>query len=352
MLQLCYILAILLHLRLKTYKIKSERGDFMKRLFLLIMVLALLLSVCGCKRALPDDELIFDAADTGKTEQKEESSAENAAPDTAVENQAQTNELQNQESVLYEGDEPQVVGPELSEFLETARAIDVVGSIREFPQTFEEFSARLEKINGSIIAGRAFGTRRKDPAILTEFSVEKVYAGPDVPDRITVEEGLGIYTDPSGQPYLMSFGYEEFPLINDQPTLLFVFPHSTKKDLYVATLLTLPLPDDHQKYDEEYLTELLDYFRGDRSAYKYSKLTITETIIDGNPVPTGYGGVYWPKQEISDEALLEQMNDHILLRLATDYKIKIWPFDHAQYSAERTPSDYFLKMSYPPTYKP
>ena len=80
----------------------------MKRLFLLSLILVLLLSVCGCKRTLSDDELIFDAADTGKTEQKEELLTENAAPDTMVENQRQTDGLQNQEAVLYEGDEPQV----------------------------------------------------------------------------------------------------------------------------------------------------------------------------------------------------------------------------------------------------
>ena len=237
-------------------------------------------------------------------------------------------------------------------FLKTASAIDVVGHIRKFPQNFEEFSSRLKESNCSIIAGRAFGTRKMDPAIITEFSVEKVYAGPDVPDRITVEEDLGIYTDSNGQPYLMSLGYEEYPLLNDQPTLLFVCPHPEEKDLYLTALLTIPLPEDHQNYDEEYLTELLDYFRGDRTAYKYPELTVKDIIIEGRPIPTGYGGVYWPTREISDEALLEEMHDHILLRLATDYKIKIWPFDHAQYPEERNPSDYFLKMSYPPTYNP
>ncbi len=299
----------------------------MKKYILRIVLLVMMINLCGCNRL--------------QTEQ-------NAALDTVVDIQSQDQTSQDQEAVLYEG-KNQVAEYEMSEFLEMPISNDPPGSLSKFPSDFEQFSDYFEKLNCSVIAGRAFGTRTANPRVLTQFSVEKVYAGPDVPDQITVGESFGVYTNKeNNEPYILSLGYDKTPLVNDQPTLLFVFPHSEDKDLYLTALLTIPLPEDHQDYDEEYLTELLDYFRGDRSAYKYPELTIKDVIIEGRPIPTEYGGVYWPTREISDEALLEEMNDHILLRLATDYKIKIWPFDHAQYPEERNLSDYFLKMSYPP----
>ncbi len=276
---------------------------------------------------------------------KQEMAEEVAKVDSIVENVQE--ETQNSEIVLSEA-KNQTIEYEIDDLLKMSISNNTAIDLREFPSTFEEFLKRLEESNCSIVAGRAFGTRSANPSVVTKFSVEKNYAGPTVPTQINVQENFGVYSDQMNEPYLLSLGYDYFPILNDQPTLLFIYPHSQKKDLYLTDLIPIPLPEDHQNYDEEYLTELLDYFRGDRSAYKYPELTIKETVIEGRAILAEYGGVYWPTREISDEALLEEMNDHILLRLATDYKIKIWPFDHAQYPEERNLSDYFLKMSYPP----
>ena len=299
----------------------------MKKYILRILLLIMMFNLCGCNSL---------------------QSVQNAALDTVVDIQSQDQASQDQadqEQVSQDQEtaEKQVLEYEVSELLKMTSS-DSATSSRS------EFSNYLKKVNGSVIAGRAFGTRTANPRILTQFSVEKVYAGPDVPDQITVSESFGVYTNKeNNEPYIVRFGYDDEPLANDQPMLLFVVPHSTEKDLYATVLLTIPLPEDHQNYDEEYLTELLDYFRGDRTAYKYPELTVTEITVDGSPFYIGKGGHYWPTREISDEALLEEMNDHILLRLATDYKIKIWPAGHREYPLDEGYSSYFMKMCFPAT---
>ncbi len=297
----------------------------MKKYISTLLLLVIALCIFGCKSQPSTEHGVIDISTLEKQETEESGGTQPS----------------KQES------EPKPMEYEIEDLLKIPVSNDNTIELREFPKTYEEFSKRLSESNCSIVAGRAFGKRKTNPSVITSFSVEKIYAGSKVPDTINVQENFGVYTDKDNQPYLLSLGYDNFPLMNDQPTLLFIFPHTEEPNLYVTALIPLPLPEDHQKYDETYLTEFLDFFRGDRSAYKYPEKNVTEIDDNGNTVLYETGGVYWPKQELSNEALLEQMNEHILIQLVTDYKIKLWPFEHAQYPEDREFSPYFYKLSYP-----
>ncbi len=304
----------------------------MKKYILRILLLIMMFNLCSCNSLQSEQNAVLDTV------------VDIQSQDQASQDQAD----QEQVSQDQETAEKQVLEYEVSELLKMTSSDSAMSTRSEFPSDYEEFSNYLKKVNCSVIAGRAFGTRTANPRILTQFSVEKVYAGPDVPDQITVSESFGVYTNKeNNEPYIVRFGYDDEPLANDQPTLLFVVPHSTEKDLYATVLLTIPLPEDHQNYDVDYLTELLNYFRGNRTAYKYLELTVTEITVDGSPFYIEKGGHYWPTREISDETLLGEMNDHILLRLITDYKIKIWPVGHREYPLDEGYSSYFMKMCFP-----
>ncbi len=226
---------------------------------------------------------------------------------------------------------------------------DAPMSLLPFPDTYEKLLDRIGE-DGRIVAGRATGSRTSTPLIWTNFAVEKVYWGDSLPAEITVRENYGVYYDENNEPYILTLGYEYCPLINDQPTLLFIYPDpdDPKSGNFWTSLIPIPLPEDHQDYNETYLTEFLNFFRGDRSVYKYPQLSEKPLIIDGTAGTQKLGGTYWPTYTDSNKALLAKMDDHPLVQLAVNLKIKLWPYGHINFPSDRGFSEYFANLCYPP----
>ncbi len=307
----------------------------MKRFFTSVLIIVILLSLNGCKATDP----LY-----GEESAKVDTYSEKTEPGDSTEDSSQTAPEPEKTTLRYEAED--LEGVPLSETTDT-------GMRSIFPATLSAMKEELGE-TGSIIAGRAFGTR-ESPApnnfTLTSFSVEKVYWGKDVPSEITVIERYALRYDEDNNPYLFTYGYECDQLENDQPTLLFIQPSDLSPTTYRIHYVPFPLPADHQSYTDEYLTEFLDYFRGDRSAYQYPEPTTSEAIIGGDHLTVEYGGTYWPEQDISDEELLQQLGDHLIVRLAAELKIKLWPYVHREYGANNLPTSnitYYRRLCYPP----
>ncbi|MBQ7089680.1 MAG: hypothetical protein IJN82_01020, partial [Clostridia bacterium] len=54
----------------------------------------------------------------------------------------------------------------------------------------------------------------------------------------------------------------------------------------------------------------------------------------------------WPQRDVSDEELLAELDENIILRTAMDYKIVIWPYGHKNAGAGYRAGD-FAKASMP-----
>ncbi len=307
----------------------------MKRFFISILIIALLISLCGCKATDP----LY-----GEDSAKVDTYIEKTEPGDSTEDSPQTAPEPEKTTLRYEAED--LKGVPLSKATENV-------TLSIFYATFSAVKKGLGE-TGSIIAGRAFGTR-ESPApnyfTLTSFTVEKVYWGKDVPSEITVIEPYVLRYDEDNNPRILTYGYECDQLENDLPTLLFIQPSDLSPTTYSICYIPIPLPADHQSYTDEYLAEFLDYFRGDRSAYQYPEVTTSEVIIDGHPITAEYGGTYWPRQDISDEELLRQLEDHLIVQLAAELKIKLWPYEHREYGANDLPTSRitnYRMLSFPP----
>lgn len=295
----------------------------MKRFLIWILMLVVLFSICGCNNSATPESELLDVESSFKTEQSKGN--EEKEP------------MRFEEKVLYG---LPTVDNENAE-------------LRPFPETLEEMLDRLGE-NGSIAAGYPAGTRESysdQIATLTDFAVEKVYWGAELPAQIKVKEKYALRTDSAGKMYIEERGYDSSRLANDQAALLFLMPSTGEEGVYQLCFVFIPLPDDYQSYDDAYLTEFLDYFRGVRSVYEYPEQVIVPTEMHGSLINVEYGGTYWPEQNITNEALLEQMKDHLLIQLATEFKLKLWPYGHGQYAANDLPTDNvacFRELSYPP----
>ncbi|MBR6794086.1 MAG: hypothetical protein IKM48_07020 [Clostridia bacterium] len=297
----------------------------MKRYILFVLLIVLAINLFGCKTA---------------------DSSTLAEPDTVVESTPLEKEEESQGAVSAESKGFEPIEYELNELLELKKKNPETADIREFPQDYEEFLKRLEETEYSIVAGRAYGTRSATPYIMTNFLVEKVYAGIEVPQKITIRESLILKYNADKTPYLQCRGYARAPL-SDDPVLLAIRPRAEEKGVYQIKLIAIPLTEDYQQYDEEYLTEFLDFFRGKRSAYRYPDQVETEIVVDGYPMIFAQGGNRWPEQNADNEEMLEQLKDNILVQLVKNYKIKLWPSGHINYPEGRSGYAYFSKMSSP-----
>lgn len=211
------------------------------------------------------------------------------------------------------------------------------------PSCYSELMKELADENGLIVSGYAYGLRtgyKEDglnPHTKTTFKVEKVYFGHLEQDIITVLENYYPVSE-NGEEYI-EYDNAKTMLKDNRKSLLFLVPANTA-GLYCPCYGELPLPEDYQVLADAERKELFDFYRGDRSLFNVDLVgpleDYTETVHnpDGSVNYVEYEGFdrFWPEREISEEALLEELNENVLLQMVAKYNIKIWPYYHIRYT--------------------
>ena len=219
--------------------------------------------------------------------------------------------------------------------------------------TFPFIMNRIEENGGFIVSGRACGKRigvdprahemtvYEDPSAytLTEFEIEKVFYGEPTSKSIVVREGYCPVV--THNVYQIEYTSDYSGLKNDQTVLLFLIPDG--KGHYKPTYYQFPLQEDYAEYSEDYLTEMLDYYRGKESVYKYNEKPLYAGQVElengeSAVVATGFS-TRWPKSDLTNQEMLEKFSDNILIQVAARYKIKLWPTGHIKYESTDQPQE-------------
>lgn len=259
----------------------------MKRIMLFGLILAMLLGVCGCRQGGVIKGVSFDAEDLQLT------------------------------TVKPPGNEPHKAVP-----LEAT-----------YSRVMEELGE-----GGIIAAGYATGKRKSvynqgSFYTKTSFVVTEVYKGRLKPSTIELHEAYAVL-EKMGERYYDTREEQVF-LPDDLQVLVFLKPLGLGK--YKPCWRFIPLTEDYKAYDEAYLKSVLAFFRGDKSQY-IADAPWAEThksIYTGEEVDIEYYLDFWPTREIDDTALLQELNDHLLIRLATEYKLALWPYGHKNFDQYR-----------------
>lgn len=313
----------------------------MKQRIILLMLVAACILTCGCKQETDDFETLPNAALGVGIEKTPETEAEEVKP-----HEPPIKEIVSEAEPFFED-----LDFDNALFMSDQVKVDYWPPAR----TYSELTQELDYDNGIIVAGYAHGLRKRFPEKImfyrteTTFRVEQVYYGTLTQTEITIIEPY--YPVMKGERLcIQCSGYEYSMLKNHQKVLMFLCP-TNQEGVYFPVYYELPLPEDYQDYDETAQKELLDFYRGKKEAYpeelRHNTQRIEKEIIefpDGTVQEqyymVGSAGPVWPERNISDEALLEEMRDHILIRLATDFKIKLWPKNHLRFSSKQDrPSD-------------
>lgn len=208
--------------------------------------------------------------------------------------------------------------------------------------TYEQLIKELQSCDGVIVSGYAHGTRKRQTTesglYLTEtaFQVEQVYYGTIIQKDITITEPYAPIIE-AETPYFQYIG-PQYSMLKDNQKVLMILSPGSREGLYYPIYYELPLPQDYQNFDDTAKKELLDYYRGKDELYKVISTPFEkkEIQLPNGAIETQYFGgadFRWPKQDLSDEEMLNQMSDHILVRLAFEYDIKIWPENHIRFSS-------------------
>ena len=335
----------------------------MKRMGCLLLILSCLISICSCKKTIEEDYIGSSSAKNPAESQpippEEEKASQQDMPKTITGTYLDlvpgaqppmvflSTEETEQGQVIHYQDQDWSGMPEYTNSLAVT-----VG----WPQCWSEIKNAMGE-DGLIVAGSAYGIREgycDKGYTLTNFNIQKVYYGNELNSVIKIQEQF-IASSRDNRNYIYSVTGSHTLLKDHQLVVLFLAKSNELKNEYIPVWYEFPLPADYQTYNESYLTNFLDFYRGNRSAYEYSEMEIVQKEKK-NPDGTVelleeiYGGNYWPEREISNEALIEEMSEHILVRLVTEYQIKIWPYGHKEYAANGLPENAAgLKiLSYPP----
>lgn len=317
------------------------RAIFMKRLIAFYAAFLLLLGLCGCNKT-PDNENWEVTADSPVNEKLDDESIKGIKISIDYISKDQSS---GQTITRYHC-------PDFSKL--PSYEIEDSGSILAPPGTFSKLMNRIDE--GIVVTGYANGERTSNVDTIktyTNFKVEKVCYGSVTSENITVKENYALVTDEDGSSYIRERETRYTLLEDDQKVLLFLTPSKDADGTYVPQYYDLPLPEDYLEYNEEYLTEMLDFYRGDRSAYQYPEFIeeIHEELLPNGTIEQtidSSGGNYWPERDVSNEVLLEELKENVLVRSAVEFEIKIWPFEHREYGANNLPiygNDALLKDS-------
>ncbi len=224
------------------------------------------------------------------------------------------------------------------------------------PEKYPYYSDIMESIgkNGIIAAGYATGMREsfwhpQNTHTETQFVVTDVYRGTPPSSTIVIDESYALI-EAQGERSITYVGHEKPFLKNDLRVLVYLEPLDNGH--YYMAYHYIPLMPDYNEYSETYLQSVLGFFRGDKEEYiAESTWREEKTEYVNETYSYKYFQTYilnlWQEREISDEALLEEMEDHLLLRTATEYKIALWPYGHKNYTLNDEATVGFMRISIP-----
>lgn len=202
------------------------------------------------------------------------------------------------------------------------------------PKTTAQLQEQLGT-SGLIVSGYATGNRisyDEDGAFYTkaQFIIDRVFLGSVSPGTtITVSEGY-VVRENKKETFIYAYDPEHSYLQNDEYVLLIAKPSKLAPGCYTPIHNPLPIATDCAEWSEEYLDRLLDYFRGDPSTYVRPQ----DEVYTENGYLIKEEAPDWPRREISNEEMIAELQDNLLIYLATELRIKIWPTEHINYVDE------------------
>ncbi len=210
--------------------------------------------------------------------------------------------------------------------------------------------------DGLIVAARAHGDRIGHPNsryTWTKVKIEKVFYGTAPSNEIRVQEDYSPVME-NGKNYII-YTSDYSRLKDDELVLLFLSNLGPEIEGYRVVYYQIPLQEGYQNYSEEYLTELLDFYRGNSQVYKQKKQENKEPelTVEGNEYNLIISdmGDSWPKKNLSNKEMLEELSDNILVQVAANHKVCLWPSGHAkfQYIKSNDPAkNFYWRWSNPP----
>lgn len=240
--------------------------------------------------------------------------------------------------VTFDPAEMQYLGNQWDPYLhpqEKAEEDGVLGSVEEYCRFLEE--------GGLIVAGRLEGEREShykeidvfpgdEIYTLADLRVEHVFAGKVKEGEVLKlrEDYYPLYI--SGFPYCYSHNFTKGPVkpLDNGRLRLFLLTKSGEKDgSYESAHPISLLQEDYLAYDEAYCNSLLAFYRGERSARKYSCISSTDYKEDGT---TATWSALVAESDFTNEELYKMLiKENVFFKMVEDYKIKIWPEDHINY---------------------
>ncbi len=295
-----------------------------------VLIFVLLFSLCGCNQVkVTEHAAISDLVETEQSN-KQYTEKETLENDDITEEMAAVEKTEVREIQFDDEDHTNKKLYDVS----TADYLSV-------PQTYSELKNWLNHDKGIILAGYAFGKRHgylgKEIYTLTEFQVEKVYMGQVEARSIRIRENYCPNTM-GGEEVLQYQGHRFTQLKDGQKTLLYLLP-TKMAGVYEPIYYEIPLPEDYQNLSDTEKGEIFAFYRGDPAVYKkVPGESYTEMVQnpDGTISMVHHiaGEQYWPERTLSNEELLRELQEHILLQTVEEYHIKIWPMGHIRYSAK------------------
>ncbi|MBQ3084912.1 MAG: hypothetical protein IJC46_05630 [Clostridia bacterium] len=318
----------------------------MRKIINWIIILAVLFSVGGCKRAKSDEgdvtTTVLNAAGTHieETETKEEGterveSVEESDPPLL--DGMKVEQVGNETVVTFDLETCAAFPTQTTEDLGTYVTIDEETSYSDLMEWIGE--------DGIIVAGYVTGLRESHTSdyqlgyTLTKFQITDLYYG-DAPSEIRIKEPYCLKADENNEWYFSKRETDRAVRLTNGERFLLALQKNEEYGCYIRQY-SIKITEDYRDYSEDYKTHLLNFFRGDRSEYaeQGEDTSRIEYYLNENNEEVAYYVPsenirisYWPKRDISDEALLEELQENVVVRLITDYKIKIWPYGHKNYT--------------------
>jgi len=224
------------------------------------------------------------------------------------------------------------------------------------------YSGLMERIgeDGLIVAGYATDVRESHqpsnyfPFTVTNFMVTDVFFGTANTSLIKIKEPYAL-REMDGKLEITYSTKNLDWLENGEQVLLFLSKY--KDGSYVKQFTPIPLSEDYRDYNEENKTSMFNFFRGVKSEYLNQEPTnepqkLPSRVTENGSIeyyfdPSAYEPTFvWPQRNISDEELLEELSENVILRTATEYEIVIWPYGHKNAGSGYQDGD-FAKASMP-----
>ncbi len=323
----------------------------MKQRIILLMLVAACILTCGCKQETDDFETLPNAAlgalpqEAPETEIEEGPKEEPAAPTHHNDLFLSFEKKENGEIITTHYDFHQPMPRR------TKPEVDYISP----PSTYDEVMDRMEKKQGILVAGYAYGIReghyKPDAAIdedtwqiesgttRTRFKIQHIYYGQCQSDEIIVAENYVLREENSKIVFFCASG-ETTHLKDDRLVLLYLIPYGKEPNTYYPVYREeLTLGEGYNDFEREtYIRQLCGFYQGDPAMYQFPegrKETIYILLEDGTfaEETTYVSGAAKPPEIKSDNEILEDLlkkenRETMMIRTALEHKVAIYPEGH------------------------